>query len=306
MLTTLRLPARRCSWITRLMAEPASTQTSGQEITQSSNQDYADLFNILDMSPAQEAKQSTSQDISQGFNDGSDDLFPDVWLNNILDTPATSPEEVNAPSTSVNTASLAPKAPLLATLLDNSAPILDNAVNQAPAQPSFDISVLLGGAMSAQKIKKEKAMAKEESDSEDEDEDAPRACTSRRMSKASAAKAQKKLYECEPFDDPVLEKKRLDALHAKENRDKKKAEKNCLVEENKQLRKENRGLKRREKQLETRIEDMEKTVERLMQIILSGNQGQQQGMAGNSNPKNQFRVTSFPKAVEKPAFIKFK
>lgn len=305
--------------LARLISPQPNQQVQGQHPIVEGGQDYGDLFNILDMNPAEVVQQDVS--LPQEAEQASEELFPEVWLNNILDAPATAP--ATAPETTSVAAgnfSLANKAPLLANLLDNTAPVLDNAPPQ-----EYDLKSLLAGACQVQvkqELKHSERHDKYESDSDDSEEpneviatNATSMSGSRRASTASKqSKASRKLYECEPFEDPVLEKKRLDALHAKENRDRKKAEKSCLLEENKKLKKENRGLKRRERQLETRIDDMEKTVERLMQIILSngggGAQQQQQGnLAGNSNPKNQFRVTTYPSkppTAEKPIFVKIK
>ena len=65
------------------------------------------------------------------------------------------------------------------------------------------------------------------------------------MSNVQQMKTKKKVhwYEMEPFDDPVLEQKRLKCLSQKIWDDKKRYELEILKEENKELKEENESLK---------------------------------------------------------------
>ena len=67
------------------------------------------------------------------------------------------------------------------------------------------------------------------------------------MSNVQQMKTKKKVhwYEMEPFDDPVLEQKRLKCLSQKIWNDKKRYELEILREENKELKEENESLRKK-------------------------------------------------------------
>ena len=81
------------------------------------------------------------------------------------------------------------------------------------------------------------------------------------------AKRQKKLYEEAPFEDPVMEKKRKDAILARENREMKKQEKVKLVQEIAELKAEIKMLREKETTVEERIAKVETAGENLLKVI---------------------------------------
>ena len=102
----------------------------------------------------------------------------------------------------------------------------------------------------------------------DAEEEKP-ASKRRRGSNASdkAGSKKRKLYECPAFDDPVMEKKRQDAIHAKENRDRKKREKNALERQMSAIRKENDAALKREAETRAVAIDAMGSVEYLLSIV---------------------------------------
>ncbi|TRY73416.1 hypothetical protein TCAL_14651 [Tigriopus californicus] len=101
-------------------------------------------------------------------------------------------------------------------------------------------------------------------------------------SSRSKESKKRKLYECAPFKDPVKEKKRLDAINAKQNRDRKKREKMALVKQMDLIRKENEAIKEREQQMTRRALKAEKTCEALVKLLVRNNLGHLVNINGQS------------------------
>ena len=95
--------------------------------------------------------------------------------------------------------------------------------------------------------------------------------------KANAWSAQKKalvkeekvvkLYEQEPFENPALEKCRINAMNAKMNRDRKKKEREEMAREVAKLRTENTRLRRAEAAAERRAGEAERELQRLRALL---------------------------------------
>ena len=129
----------------------------------------------------------------------------------------------------------------------------------------------------------------EELDDEEYEEESPKR-RSAKASKPTNPNKKTKLYELPAFSDPVMEKKRQDAIHAKENRDRKKKEKNALEKQMQILRKENESIRRREQESKKRAEEACKSVEYLMAIL------QKNGMAGLVDKSKLSVLSSSPVA----------
>ena len=76
-----------------------------------------------------------------------------------------------------------------------------------------------------------------------------------------------KLYEQKPFENPALEKCRMNALNAKLNREKKKREKEEMAKEVTKLRSENTRLRRAEAAAERRAGEAERELQRLRALL---------------------------------------
>ncbi len=76
-----------------------------------------------------------------------------------------------------------------------------------------------------------------------------------------------KLYEQRPFDDPELERCRLNAICAKQNRDRKRAERQDMEKEVKRLRSENVRLRRQEASAARRLTAAEEQLRRMRELL---------------------------------------
>jgi len=76
-----------------------------------------------------------------------------------------------------------------------------------------------------------------------------------------------KLYEQKPFENPALEKCRMNALNAKLNREKKKKEREQMAKEVTKLRSENTRLRRAEAAAERRAGEAERELQRLRALL---------------------------------------
>lgn len=90
--------------------------------------------------------------------------------------------------------------------------------------------------------------------------------------KASSSK-KVKMYECDPFEDPEMEKCRQNAINAKMNRDKKKKEKTTLQKEMGKLRRENEELKKKNSRYRTKLTSVEARVQAMEAFIQSNGLG---------------------------------
>jgi len=82
-----------------------------------------------------------------------------------------------------------------------------------------------------------------------------------------------KLYEQKPFENPALEKCRMNALNAKLNREKKKKEKEQMAKEVTKLRSENTRLRRAEAAAERRAGEAERELQRLRALMRQSEMG---------------------------------
>ena len=76
-----------------------------------------------------------------------------------------------------------------------------------------------------------------------------------------------KLYEQKPFENPALEKCRMNALNAKLNREKKKREREEMVRDITKLKSENSRLRRSEAAAERRAGEAERELQRLRALL---------------------------------------
>ena len=82
-----------------------------------------------------------------------------------------------------------------------------------------------------------------------------------------------KLYEQKPFENPALEKCRMNALNAKLNREKKKKEREQMAKEVTKLRSENTRLRRAEAAAERRAGEAERELQRLRALLRQSDVG---------------------------------
>jgi len=80
-------------------------------------------------------------------------------------------------------------------------------------------------------------------------------------------KGKKKLYECDPLNDPIAERNRLNALNAKKNRDKKKNELLQATVEIEKLREENEELKAETDEYREKLQSANLELEKLRRLL---------------------------------------
>jgi len=80
-------------------------------------------------------------------------------------------------------------------------------------------------------------------------------------------KGKKKLYECDPLNDPIAERNRLNALNAKKNRDKKKYELQQATVEIEKLREENEELRAESDDYRDQLDSANREVEKLRRML---------------------------------------
>jgi len=80
-------------------------------------------------------------------------------------------------------------------------------------------------------------------------------------------KGKKKLYECDPLNDPIAERNRLNALNAKKNRDKKKNELLLATVEIEKLREENEELKAETDEYRDKLQSANMELEKLRRLL---------------------------------------
>ena len=80
-------------------------------------------------------------------------------------------------------------------------------------------------------------------------------------------KGKKKLYECDPLNDPIAERNRLNALNAKKNRDKKKQELQQATVEIEKLREENEELRAETDEYRDKLDSANRELEKLRRML---------------------------------------
>jgi len=80
-------------------------------------------------------------------------------------------------------------------------------------------------------------------------------------------KGKKKLYECDPLNDPIAERNRLNALNAKKNRDKKKYELQQATVEIEKLREENEELRAETDDYRDKLDSANRELEKLRRML---------------------------------------
>merc|ERR1712060_563893 len=80
-------------------------------------------------------------------------------------------------------------------------------------------------------------------------------------------KGKKKLYECDPLNDPIAERNRLNALNAKKNRDKKKYELQQANVEIEKLREENEELRAESEDYRDQLDSANQELEKLRRML---------------------------------------
>merc|ERR1712048_1500083 len=80
-------------------------------------------------------------------------------------------------------------------------------------------------------------------------------------------KGKKKLYECDPLNDPIAERNRLNALNAKKNRDKKKYELQQATVEIEKLRGENEELRAETDDYRDKLDSANRELEKLRRML---------------------------------------
>jgi len=80
-------------------------------------------------------------------------------------------------------------------------------------------------------------------------------------------KGKKKLYECDPLNDPIAERNRLNALNAKKNRDKKKYELQQATVEIEKLREENDELRAESEEYRDQLDSANQELEKLRRML---------------------------------------
>ena len=85
------------------------------------------------------------------------------------------------------------------------------------------------------------------------------------------SRRKRKLYELEPLCDPVAEKNRQNALNAKKNRDKKKAELQEAAVEIDRLREENEDLRSESDNYRDQLEAARRELDILKQMYKASN-----------------------------------
>jgi len=80
-------------------------------------------------------------------------------------------------------------------------------------------------------------------------------------------KGKKKLYECDPLNDPIAERNRLNALNAKKNRDRKKYELQQATVEIEKLREENEELRAETDDYRDRLDSANQELEKLRRML---------------------------------------
>ena len=91
---------------------------------------------------------------------------------------------------------------------------------------------------------------------------------------AKSKSRARKVYELEEsFDNPAMEKARLNAINAKINRDRKKKEREALILQMDQLRERNEELLQENQAMESRALSAERQLQRLQNLLLSHNLG---------------------------------
>ena len=80
-------------------------------------------------------------------------------------------------------------------------------------------------------------------------------------------KGKKKLYECDPLNDPIAERNRLNALNAKKNRDKKKQELQQATVEIEKLREENEELRAETDEYRDKLVSANRELEKLRRML---------------------------------------
>lgn len=127
---------------------------------------------------------------------------------------------------------------------------------------------------------KRKRFDSEESFEDDEENKPSNIKKAKKSDKFSNGKT--KLYSAGPFNNPELERQRLNALNAKKNREKKKQEQQHLKTEVTRLQSENKGLKRTAIKMQERATNAELELQRLHALLRANNLESLMKSAGNS------------------------
>lgn len=101
--------------------------------------------------------------------------------------------------------------------------------------------------------------------------------------KPKTKRSQKqKLYEMAPFEDPDMERCRLNAINAKMNRDKKKKEKNVLQSEMSKLQAENQELKKKNRKYRKQLSSFEARLS-ILESIIRAHPGLEESVKASGN-----------------------
>lgn len=108
-----------------------------------------------------------------------------------------------------------------------------------------------------------------EIEGQDDDDDDQHVRSTKKLKKmgSSFSNGKKKLYTAGPFTDPEKEKCRINALNAKKNREKKKQERQKMIDELNRLKSENQVLKRRSIKMTERASNAEAELQRLRDLL---------------------------------------
>ena len=143
----------------------------------------------------------------------------------------------------------------------------DDSDEPLERRPTPVIAASTGRRMSARQPKRRRF-----SDSEDDDDDENQSENLRkRPKKDTFSNGKRKLYKSGPFNDPEMERARLNAINAKRNRDRKKQEKTLLENEMTKLKNENQGLKRTASKMRERAINAEAELKRLREMLRANN-----------------------------------
>ena len=119
------------------------------------------------------------------------------------------------------------------------------------------------------RLRKPKRRFDESSEDEEEDSDEEFQTTKSKSTSRgkSIPKKKQKLYEMSPFSDPDMEQKRLNAINARKNRERKRKEKNSMQKSMDILREENERLQKKNDKYKNRLNAFEARLQALETII---------------------------------------
>jgi len=89
--------------------------------------------------------------------------------------------------------------------------------------------------------------------------------------KDTFSNGKKKLYKSGPFNNPEMERARLNAINAKRNRDRKKNERQRMEQEMNRLKSENQGLKRTANKMKERADSAESELQKIREMLRANN-----------------------------------